>query len=221
MRITLRTIEDMVTRFVRPLRARLESATKRGVVVDLDDSTGLARGQSTAGADQVADDIEFISPFGLSSRPPDGAETILWSIGARVSHTLAMIFDRRARLKGELAAGEVALHIGVAGQVVWLKADGSVEVRASEADGGSIVLKANGDIVVVPGADGRLYLGQDGATKKVALADDVDARLDLIQARFDGHVHPGVTAGPGSTAVTATLIGALAPTGADNVFGRG
>ena len=55
--------------------------------------------------------------------------------------------------------------------------DGSIEITAKVPNGGAVVLKANGDIVVVPGAGGQLYLGEDGAAKKVALADDVDARI--------------------------------------------
>lgn len=224
MKITARTIEDIVMRRVRPLVARVNNVIGRGVVTSIDDTTGLARGQSTTGADQIADDIEFITPYGLSFRPTAGAETLVWSVGASARHLLAMVFDRRVRLKGTLEEGEVALHIGKAGQVVHLKADGSVEVRSKTGDGdvagGSVVLKANGDVVITPATGRFVYLGEDGAVKKVALADDVDARLATLQAAHDAHVHAGVTAGPGSTAVPTALVGALAPTGAQLVRGK-
>ncbi len=219
--ITERSITDIVLGYLRPLRARIDNAIARGVVKNLDDTAGLARGQSTTAADQVADDIEFVTPYGISFRPAAGAETIVWSIGGFAGHLLGMIFDRRIRLKATLAEGEVALHIGNAGQVVHLKADGSVEVRASDDAGGSVVLTALGDVIVTPGTDCGVFLGDGAATKRVALADDVDARLADIQAKFDAHVHPGVVAGPGSTAVTVTLIGPLAPTASDNVYGKG
>lgn len=217
MKITTRTIEDVVRRHVRPLLARVNNVISRGVVTELNDETGLARGQSTTGADQIADDIEFVSPYGLSFRPAAGAETLVWSIGASARHLLGMVFDRRVRLKGALEVGEVALHVGLAGQVVHLKADGSVEVRAKDGDlgaGGSIVLKANGDIVATPATGRFVYLGEDGAPKKVALADDVDARLAEVRATFNAHSHPTAPVGPVSTPVP---MAALAPTGADLV----
>lgn len=199
--ISIRTIRDVVRQELGDLRDRVNNLVSRGVVKVLDDSAGLARGQSTTGADQVADDIEFVTPYGISARPAAGAETMVFAIGGWAGHLLAMFFDRRIRLKGELAEGEVALHIGVAGQMVRLK--------------------ANGDVVVTAGEGASVYLGEDGATKKVALADDVDARFASIKTTFNAHVHPGVVAGPGSTAVTGTLIGVLAPTASDNVFAKG
>lgn len=223
MKITARTIEDIVMRRVRPLVARVNNVIGRGVVTSIDDTTGLARGQSTTGADQIADDIEFITPYGLSFRPAAGAETLVWSVGASARHLLAMVFDRRIRLKSTLEEGEVALHIGKAGQVVHLKADGSVEVRAAlegGGAGGSVVVKANGDVVATPAPGRFVYLGEDGAVKKVALADDVDARIATLQLAHDGHTHGGVVAGPGSTSIPTALVGALAPTGAQLVRGK-
>lgn len=225
--ITLRTIEDVVSRRIGPLLARLNNAVTRGTLTTMatgdgepDAATGLQRGQVATVADQVADDIEFVNIYGLSGRPAAGAEALVLSIGGAASHLLGLLFDRRIRLKSTLADGEVALHIGLAGQVVHLKRNGSIEVRAANAAGGSIVLTSNGHVVVTPGPGGMVYLGQAGAAKKVALADDVDARLATIAAMHDAHVHPGVVVGPGSTAVTTMLVGPLAPTGAELVRGK-
>lgn len=188
MRITLRTITDVVRKYVRPLEARLNNAIARGMVKDLDDTTGLARGQSSTVADQVADDIEFIGPYGLSFRPANGAESIVWSIGAGANHLLGMIFDRRVRLKDTLDEGEVALHVGVAGQVVHLKKDGSVVVRGKDvagAAGGTVTLTAGGDVVATPAAGKKVLLGSSDAADFVALAALVKARLDGLKIAFN------------------------------------
>lgn len=215
--ITLRTIEDIVKRHVRPLLARSQNATLRGVLQTIDDSTGLARGQTTTVADQLADDIEFVTPYGLSFVPAGGAETVAWSINGSARHLLGMIFDRRIRLKGTLAAGEVALHIGVADQLVHLKANGDVVVRAG-TDGGTITVKADGNIVVEPGAGGGVYLGDAGATKKVALADE----LNELRNAFNSHTHPTAPVGPVSV---PTVIPGVIPVpsfpGSTNVYGKG
>lgn len=221
--ITLKTIEDIVARAVRPLLARLQNTTSRGVLSTLDDSTGLARGETSTGADQVAEDIEFVTPYGVSSRPGAGAESIIWSVGATAGHLVGMLFDRRIRLAGTLAAGELALHIGVADQLVHLQADGTVIVRAG-TDGATLTLRPDGDVVVVPGPGGTVYLGEDGALKAVALADDVDDRLGKLQAAFDAHMHataaPGVPSPP-TPIPTVIPVGVLAPTASTNVKAKG
>lgn len=223
MIITLRTIRDIVDARVRPLLARLNNVASRGVLSTVDDEQGLTRGQTTLGADQVADDIEFASPYGLSSNPAAGAESVVWAVGATAGHLLGMIFDRRIRLKSTLAAGEVALHIGVADQLVHLKTDGTIILRAG-TDGGTVTIKPNGDIVILPGAGGNVYAGDAAATKKLALADDVDDRLGKLQAAFDSHVHATAAVGAPSPPTPVPLVipvGALAPTASTNVYGKG
>lgn len=225
--IALSTVKQAIASVVDPLRARLAGVVRRAVLSSFNNKPGMATGSFSITDDDVdvADEVEVLNPLGVSFHPGKGVEAILLSVGGNAAHRVALPFARGKRLVGEdIEEGEVALHIGVDGQVVHLRADGSVVVRGKEVgggDGASVVLKANGDVVVTPSAAGKVFLGQDGAAKKVALADDVDARLASIKATFDAHVHPGVTAGPGSTAVSVTPIGVLAPTGAANVYGKG
>lgn len=216
--ITVRTIEDVVRRHISRLSTAVSNGTIRGVLTGNDDSTGLSRGQSSTDEDDLVDDVEFVTPYGLSANPGTGAETLMWSIGGSARHLLGMVFDRRVRLKGALAAGEVALHIGNEGQVVHLKTDGEIVVAAG-TDGGTITVKPNGDIVILPGAGGSVYLGDGAATKKVALADDVDARFESIKTTFNTHTHPTAPVGPVSP--PSGLIAVLAPTASTNVYGKG
>lgn len=211
MKITLRTITDIVRKYVRPLEARLNNATARGMVKELDDTTGLARGQSSTVADQVADDIEFVGPYGLSFRPAAGAESIVWSIGAGANHLLGMIFDRRVRLKDTLIEGEVALHVGVGGQVVHLKADGSIVVRGKdvgEGDGATVTLTTAGDVVVTPAATKKVLLGSSDATDFVALASLVKDRLDDLKIAFNTWVVAPMDGGAALKANLATWLAA-------------
>ncbi len=221
------SIKQAIAGVVDPLRARVAGVVRRAVLSTFNNGPSMATGNFAITDDDVdvADEVEVLNPIGLSFRPGKGVEAIIFAVGGNPAHRVAIPFARGKRLTGEaIEEGEVALHIGVDGQVVHLKADGSVEVRgkkvADEA-GGCVILKANGDVVVTPSAAGDVFLGEDGATKKVALADDVDARFASIKATFNGHVHGGVTVGMGSTAVTPTQIGVLAPTGAANVYGKG
>ncbi len=62
--------------------------------------------------------------------------------------------------------------------------------------------------------DGVLYgpwqVGSSAAAAFVALANLTKAALDALQAAHDGHVHGGVTPGPGTTAVPSLIVGPLA-----------
>jgi phage gp45-like len=228
--ITLTTIKQMISISVDPLRARVNGIVRRAVLSALENGTGLAEG-SFAITDEdtdVADKVEVWSPVGVSSRPAKGAEAFLFAVGGNPEVRVAFPFIRGQRLTGgDIVDGEVALFVGNEGQVVHLKKDGSVVVRGKKVGGGaggSITLKANGDIVAVPSAAGKVLLGDGAATKKLALADDVDDALAAIRSAFNSHQHPTAPVGPVSTPTPipgVVPIPAPGPTGATNVYGKG
>lgn len=223
--ITEETIRGYVNNAARQQGARLAGTVRRGVLGDLDNMPGTATGAFSITDDEtdVADGVEVINPPGLSFRPKKGTEAILLALGGNAAVRVAFPFVRGQRLTvDDIDEDEVALYVGNTGQVVHLKKDGSVVVRGKDVgggDGGSITLKANGDIVAVPSAAGKVLLGDGAATKKLALADEVDARFASIQQKFDTHNHPTAPVGPVSP--PSVLIVSLAPTGSTNVYGKG
>lgn len=198
--VTLQAVRQLIAQEIAKLERRVRGTARHGTLNALDNSEGVAQGQYELTEDEQVDRVETLNPPGLSFRP-EGAEAIVIAIGGDPSNLVAIPFVRGKRLTGDdLEAGEVALHIGVTGQMVRLK--------------------SNGDVLIMPGAGGKIYLGEDGASKKVALADDVDARLDAIKTAFNTHVHGGVVPGGGSTAVTPGVIGVLPTTAATLVHGK-
>lgn len=215
---TVRAIKAIIDQCVDPLRTRVRGAIRRAVLLSLDNSGGLLRGQLELTKDELTDSVELISHPGISIRP-EGAEVIAFAISGNSNNLIGIPWIRGKRLTGnDLAAGEVALHIGNSDQLVRLKNNGDIHLQ-SGTNGATVEIKASGDVVVTPGASGQIYLGQDGAAKKVALAEDVEANFDTIKTLYNTHVHTGVTPGPGSSAVTPSLIGALPPVGATKVRG--
>ena len=185
-------------------------------------SAAGGEGMQTAGADlrdgDSPEEVELFEAYGFTSAPLAGAEGVGLTVGGDASHRLLVCVGDRRHRPTDLEGGEVAVYRNGAGHRILLKADGSTEITTPQ-EGQTLILKANGDVVVTPAAGGTIYLGQDGATKKVALADDVDARFSTLQVAFDAHVHAGVTVGAGSTGITPSLVGALAPTGATKIKG--
>lgn len=198
--ITMQTIRDVVEGAVRPLRDRVRGLVVRGAVKLLVDSGGLQRVQVACTAGEVAEDVEVLAVPGFTARPAT-AEALVLSVGGNVSHRVALIFDRTTRLAGELAVGEAAMHVGVTGQVVHLK--------------------ANGDVVATPKAAQKVLLGDAAAAKHVALAEDVTARLDALATAINSWVPVPNDGGAAlKVALTAWLAGSNT-VASDNVYAKG
>lgn len=209
-------IRAAVGKQLRSLERRVNGAIAKAVLGSVASGGGTTTASATLRADDEDDEIEVCEAYGFTSAPLAGAEGVGLTVGGdNTLRLLVCLGDRRHRPK-DLAAGEVAVYRNAAGHRIILKADGSTEIT-TPVEGQTIVLKASGDVVVTPGAGAKVYLGADGAVKKVALADDVDAALDSIKTTFNLHTHTGVTPGMGSSAVSAALIGVLALTGATKV----
>lgn len=212
-----RMIRATVRKEIRSLDRRTNGAISRAVLGSLasDEGTALA-GAALRDGDEDSD-LELFEQYGFTSAPLAGAEGVGLTVGGDSSHrVLVCVGDRRHR-PTDLEAGEVAVYRNAAGHRILLKADGAVEVRAADEAGAVIELRADGNVVVTPGPGGKVLAGGEGASSAVSLADYVDDRIATLQAAFDGHVHPGVTVGMGSTAVTPSIVGPLAPTGATKV----
>lgn len=82
-----------------------------------------------------------------------------------------------------------------------------------------LVIGDDGGAVVRILPDGTIEIGSTAGTKQAAaLADSVKAELEGIKADFDafktaynGHVHPGVSAGVASTSITAPVVLTYSP----------
>lgn len=202
--VSARGIADLVRTLVREevrrIRGQVLGAVARAVVTQINTAGGSTRATIDLHADEQREDVEVLEPYGFTSTPPSGAEGVALMVGGDAAHHIVLaVGDRSLRLRG-LESGEVALYAG---------------------DGQVVLLKANGDVVITPAAGRNVLLGDDGATKRVALADEVDARFDAIKALYNTHVHAGVTVGPGSTGTTPSVIGTLAPTNSTNVYAKG
>lgn len=64
----------------------------------------------------------------------------------------------------------------------------------------------------------ELRIGSATASKALALAEKVDARVDTLQQAHDTHKHTGVTTGPGTSAVPDVIVGPLASVASTRAF---
>jgi len=119
-----------------------------------------------------------------------------------------VLWDRAPELTAWLRA-DLARHAGHV-ELGGLK---SVRLRVGEdlvtiqpQPDGTVLIEATGPgaRIIVSAPDVRL--GSEAATKKVALAEDVEARFEELETAFAAHVHGGVLAGAALTSTTATTL---------------
>lgn len=172
----------------------------------LDTSTPSQQVQIESLADEVHGDVEELQPYGLATAPPDDVtEGLAAFVGGQSDHGVVLgWFDKLFRPR-DLLPGEIKLYSKF-GQTVFLDAAGGVlitDAAGSTYDmrAGAITLTPSAGTVLVQGnihATGGLLV--DGPSHMVgALHSDVDVTAGAIS--LIGHVHGGIVAGGGNTAV--------------------
>ena len=158
-------------------RARM--AIGRGVLTSVSDASTLQTLQLELLADEVAEDIERMGQYGLTSVPFPGAEALMVAVGGLRSHGVVIaIEDRRYRMTG-LAQGEVAIYDDQ-GQTVHLTRAGIV-IQST----GKITISSSAEVdvtapkVVVTSAD--VELGGAGGEAVARVGDQVDLSTGLIK----------------------------------------
>lgn len=181
-----------MTALLRPLALRLRGMVRRAVVELVNDALRLQGLQLTLLAGELADDVERFQEYGFTSVPEPGAEAIVLAVGASRSHLVVVATDDRRYRPTGWGAGEAGLYSKF-GQIVRLKADGSIELTPAAGQ----PVTVNGDLV----ATGNVQAGAD-----VVAAGEVQDAAGTMQAMrlaYNAHTHPETG---GQTGVPAPLM---------------
>jgi phage baseplate assembly protein V len=117
---------DQLRRILSPLSRRISLMLNRGVVQSSTEDKALERVQVTVCADEVLDLVERLQNFGFASRPMDGAEALVASLGGDRNHTVVIVVDDRRYRPKDLEKGEACLF-NAFGQKVTLKKNGDMD----------------------------------------------------------------------------------------------
>lgn len=133
------------------IRKRISLMIGHAIITAIDDTTKLQTLQLSALADEVLSTRDRFQEYGLSSRPHEGAEAIMVSLGGNRSNTVVIaVDDRRYRLQLD-NAGDVALYSSGENYLV-MRASGDIEAHAP----GDLTATVNGDASVVAGGEARV-----------------------------------------------------------------
>lgn len=185
-------------KLLSPIWRRLRLLISRGVVTLSDSAAGLQRLQVKLlkGEHSV---VEHMEPYGFTSHPLKGAETIAAAIGGVRGHLVGLVAsDRRYRRKG-LAEGEVCLYTDEGdelvfnrGRIVRLKAGNAVEVTAPQVTvfaSTSVTLDTpettcTGKLTVV-----KDIVSSTGNVKAALEVQDGVGTMSSMRSTYNGHNH--------------------------------
>lgn len=97
-------------RLIGPIVRRIGNMLARGTVAAVNAADMMQSLQIDLLAGEISGDLEHLEPYGFTSNPNPGAETLaLFFDGDRSHGVVAVAADRRYRITG-LATGEMAIH---------------------------------------------------------------------------------------------------------------
>jgi len=124
---------DVIGTMLRQLKTRVDGMVARGVVEYVNDALKTQRIQVSLLADEVADEVEHLQPYGLSFVPPAGAQCIALAVGGARAHLVAVCAD----VPGERPTGAGPREGGLYSKGRWrvfVDKDGTVVVGDKDSD---------------------------------------------------------------------------------------
>lgn len=109
--------------------SRLKNLIVMGLLNAVDDSNEVQLLKLETLAGVVADKVERVQNYGVTSNPPEGGEAIVVNVGGNSDHPVVIALDGGKYRKKDLKPGEVAVY-DKNGSYILLREDGSIEVKA-------------------------------------------------------------------------------------------
>lgn len=129
----LGTLRRFVMNLLSPLESRLSSLVDRVTIAAVDDEKKSQVVTLTSEDGEDGDEVERPQSYGVSFRPPAGAEALVVSIGSSAYRIALAVQDRDSRPAENVEEGEGGLYL-LGEYKVFLSADGTISLGAKEAD---------------------------------------------------------------------------------------
>lgn len=117
---------------VRRIGAKVASMVSRGIVSRVDDSKPTQVIQIKLRADEVADLVEHLQPWGLSFHPTPDSEVVILAVGGEQKHLVALNATNRSHRPTGASEGEGGLYTP-SGWKVYLDKNDRTNLGAKQA----------------------------------------------------------------------------------------
>lgn len=188
--MTLSDMRAILDYLITPLRNQIANSVARAVVNVVNNAPAMQQLQVTA--EETIEDVEHFQPYGFSSVPGAGAESVIVCGGGDRAKAIAVVVTEQEARPGGQADGEVTVF---------------------HRDGARAEFKANGDIHVYPSGSGKLRLGSATTVERAARNKEIEDLFKAISLA-------ATVAGDGGAAFKANILAGLPggfPVGAQKV----
>lgn len=171
-----------MNKLLNPLRRTVGVLVNRAVVTLVSDTFKTQSVQIVAMVDEVRDAVEHMQPAGFKSVPLAGSEAIVLAIGGNGDHRVAvMVHHKDSRPQG-WDAGDVGIYHQVTGDLIRIKADGSIEITAKA----KVVIKAP-------------TVRVEGNIEATGQISDAQGSMSEMRIAHNAHNHPPEATAPPSS----------------------
>lgn len=123
----------LIHKATAPLSRRITALVNRARVQLVNDKSKTQSLQVTVLEDETRDAVEHFQAAGFKSVPLVGAEALVLAVGGDGDHRIAVVVhDKKSRPTG-WKPGETGIYNLTTGDLIHLKADGSIEITATRA----------------------------------------------------------------------------------------
>lgn len=149
-------------KLLAPLERRIFNLVARGVIAQLDDGSQFQTVQADLLADETADTLEHIQPYGVISVPPAGSECVVLFVGGNRDHGVVVAAGHRGSRPTGGDPGDSGLYTDQ-GNFIRLKANANGDIVISSAsgkirlEGNDIELYATEELKIDAGGTGVIY----------------------------------------------------------------
>lgn len=203
-------------KLLEPLRRRMATMIGRCILTALDSGPGVQSAVVTIMADEPMRGVEYMEPYGFTSRALAGAEGVVLNVGAQRGACVALSLGNRQYRLRALQSGEVALYTDEGDKLVFERGNmvrlttKSLVVEAAEAvtlnAGRKVTLNApetevTGHLTVLKGLTwGGAADGLDGPARMTGGLTNTGGEVVSNGKALDSHTHTcphgGSTGGP-------------------------
>lgn len=171
----------LIHKVMAPLRRQVGAMVNRARVQLVNDRSKTQSLQVVVLDDETREDVEHFQPAGFKSVPLANAEAVVLAVGGDGDHRIAVVVhDSKTRPTG-WEPGETGIYNLTTGDLIRIKADGSIEITATSA------IKIKAPLVEI-----------DGDLKVNGEVSDAIGSMNQIRAAHNIHAHPPEASAPPS-----------------------
>nr|DAQ38432.1 MAG TPA: baseplate assembly protein [Caudoviricetes sp.] len=131
---------------------------------------------------ETLDNVKFIEPYGLTTFPPNGSETVVVNVGANGGNPVALVVGGRLFRLQDLKQGEVALYTDE-GDKIHLKRGHEIAVKTTKFVIDADKIQMNGKVSISKTLD-----VEENIKSKAEIADKT-GNMTAIRTVYNAHAH--------------------------------